>query len=243
MAGIWIMLALTLLVSMGLTWGLFRLMHMPCKRYGWLVVLGLPLSALVNIFVKAPIIKLAANMGGFSPQFSADAPFWFLVFAWLISPFTEELIKVLPLVIPQVKRVGKGTWSGLRVGFALGIGFGLGEAIYLAWQVSVVPDYAALPWYMFTGFLIERVEAIIAHGLMTAVACYGLWKGGLWRVGGLLIAMAMHAFLNAGAMAYQLGWVSVSFATLWTPLGVALDGFIVGWLNSRARREEDLAVG
>ena len=243
MHGILIMLALTLLVSMGLAWGMFRLMHMPCKHYGWLVVLGLPLSALVNLFVKAPVVKLFANMGGISPQLNDTSPFWFLMFAWLISPLTEELIKILPLVIPQVKRAAKGSWSGLRVGLALGLGFGMGEAVYLAWQVTQVPDYAAFPWYMFTGFLIERNFAIIAHGLMTAVACYGLWKGGLWRVAGLLIAMGLHAFLNAGAMAYQLGWVSVGFATLWTPFGVAVDGLVLGWLNTQARKEEEASAG
>jgi uncharacterized membrane protein YhfC len=86
---------------------------------------------------------------------------------------------------------------------ALGMGFGIGEAIFLAWNIAVSGVYEQYAWYMFTGFLGERIVVVFAHGFMTGMF---VWLAARRRpIRGFLAAAATHAMLNAGAMFYQLG--------------------------------------
>ena len=54
---IYIMAALTLALSLGLWGGLIYLFTGRQKRYFWLLVLGLPLSAIANLVFKAELAE------------------------------------------------------------------------------------------------------------------------------------------------------------------------------------------
>lgn len=176
-------------------------------RYAAFVPLALPLSAAVNVLVKGPVAKLVGSVAGIEPKLGLATPVWFLVFLFLLAPVFEELIKVLPAALPAVrKRIGTQA-DAFWVGMALGIGFGLGEAIYLAWGIARSGQYESYPWYAFTGFLNERLFVVFLHGFMTAIFLMLIARKK--AVLGFLAAAGTHALLNTGAMLYQLGLVPV----------------------------------
>jgi hypothetical protein len=175
------------------------------KRYLPYIALGLPLSAAVNLLVKAPIGEGVGRLAGIKPGLGLDTPVWFLLLLFMLSPVFEELIKVLPALLPPVRRAIAGPDDAFWVGMALGIGFGLGEAAYLAWGIAASGAYEKYAWYMFGGFMGERLFVVFLHGLMTALF---LWFAARKKpLLGYLVAMGSHALLNSTAMLYQLGLV------------------------------------
>lgn len=174
-------------------------------RYVAFVPLGLPLSAIVNLAVKAPLGTWVGAKAGIEPGLGAATPVWFLLFLFALAPVFEELIKLVPTVLPSVRNAARVPDGAFWTGMAIGIGFGLGEAAYLAWQIGASGAYEQYPWYAFTGFLGERLVVVFVHGFMTAVF---LRLVALRRpLVGFLAAAGIHALINAGAMLFQLGIV------------------------------------
>lgn len=174
-------------------------------RFIWLMPLGLPLSALVNLAVKAPLGAAVGEAFGVEPGRGLDTPVWFLVFLFMLAPVFEELAKVLPALLPRARAGIANASDALWTGMALGIGFGLGEVVYLAWQVAAAGAYTEYPWYAFTGFLGERLLVVFMHGMMTGVLFFVGRRVNLLL--GYLAAVGLHALLNSGAMLYQLAWL------------------------------------
>lgn len=197
------MAIITLLLSAALWCGMLWLYSGRTMRYARLVWLGLPLSAVVNLLVKGPIGQGVGEMAGIDPGLGLATPVWFLVLLFLLAPVFEELIKAAPALIPSVRRLIETPGDALWTGMALGIGFGLGEAAYLAWQVVAAGVYTEHPWYAFTGFLGERLIVVFLHGMMTGLLV--LIAKRRHPVLGYLAAMSAHAVLNSGAMLFQLG--------------------------------------
>jgi hypothetical protein len=213
-APIYIMAAVTLLLSAALWGGLLYVISGRNKKLLWLLLPGLPLSAFANLAVKRPLILWMGVTGGVEPGLGLASPLWFIVALSLVSPVIEEAVKVLPLLLPAVRRQVASLGSAICVGMALGISFGLGEAAYLAYNVAQAPDYAAYPWYAFTGYLSERMAVSLVHGLLTMLVVVGLWRGG-WRIlGGYLAAVLMHLVVNLGAILYQLEFIPSGAAGL-----------------------------
>lgn len=175
-------------------------------RFVNLVWWGLPLSALVNLLVKAPLGRWVGELADIKPGIGLDTPWWFLLFLFALAPVFEELVKLLPAVLPWVRRQMADPGDAFYTGMALGIGFGLGEALYIAYQVASSGAYEKYPWYSFTGYFGERLVVVFLHGFMTALF---LWFVARRKpVAGFLIAALTHAVLNSGAMLYQLGLVA-----------------------------------
>lgn len=204
------MAVITLVLSAALWCGMLWVYSGRTLRFVRLVWPGLPLSAVVNLLVKAPIGEGVGRFAGIESGLGLDTPVWFLLLLFMLAPVFEELIKVAPLLVPSVRRGMATADDALWTGMALGIGFGLGEAAYLAWGVISAGLYTEYPWYAFTGFLGERLIVVFMHGMMTAIFLR------IARAGrpllGYLAAMGAHAALNSGAMLYQLGvapgWVA-----------------------------------
>ncbi|MBN2247861.1 MAG: PrsW family intramembrane metalloprotease [Coriobacteriia bacterium] len=217
------MAVITVAFSAALWCGMLWLYSGRTMRFVRLVWLGLPLSAIVNLAVKGPLAKGVGELAGVEPGLGLETPVWFLVFLFLLAPVFEELIKAAPALLPAVRRHIGTPGDALWAGMALGMGFGLGEAIYLAWQVTVSGAYTEYPWYAFTGFFGERLLVVFMHGMMTGLL-FLIAKRGYW-VRGYLAAAGAHALLNSGAMLYQLelapGWAASA------SLGVMLIGFAV----------------
>lgn len=225
MPQIYIMAAITQVVALALWGGLIYLFTGRQKRYFWLLVLGLPLSAIANIILKPQALIIVGRAGHVQPGLGLAAPIWFLAIKVLIAPMVEEPIKVLPLLLRPARKMVTSRASALWVGFVLGISFGLGEAAFIAYAVAQIPDYASLPWYAYTGYLNERLMTCFAHGVLTAALVIGMQRGGRFTLYGFLTALGLHLFLNAPVVMYQFQWISFelyNFSLLIPFIGLAV---------------------
>lgn len=237
MAPIYIMALITIAASTLLWGGLLYALSGQQRRYLWLLLPGLPLSAAVNLLIKRPVATLVGQWANIPVGLGlAGTPVGFLVFLFLLAPVFEEAIKVTPLLLPPVRRLLTDRAGALWTGLGLGISFGLGEAAYLAYGVAQSPAYLGLPWYAFTGYLSERLVVCFVHGVMTAVVVTGLYRGGVYILWGYLGGVALHALANAGALFYQLGRLSPELAQASLLLTLVVDVGVFEFLRYRARQ-------
>lgn len=110
----------------------------------------------------------------------------------LYAPITEEPIKLWILLIPWFLN-NLNSNNAIRLGIAVGLGFGVGEIWLLALELAKNPAIASLPWYLLGGFINERVMVCLMHGVFTATALRQVSKH--FPIG-LLGAMAMHYLAN-----------------------------------------------
>ena len=216
MSGLLIMGSIVLAVGgVGWAWGIYALTR-NSRRYAVLIPVGLPMSTTVNLLVKAPLIMGVAAITGVPATLTAATPLGMILFLWLVSPFTEEAIKLVPLVIPAFrKRVLVDPNAALWSGLAVGVGYGLGEAAYLAYNLSSAPEFRDLPWYLFTGFFFERQLTLFVHGVLAAISYSGFQRGGRWRWAGYLGAAGLHGLTNVGAVLTRVGLLPAGIATVW----------------------------
>jgi hypothetical protein len=239
MHGIWIMAAITLVLSVVVWGGLILIISRRDPRYLLLGLLGLPLSAIVNLLIKSPLITAVTHSGGITTGLS-EAPVWYVIFIALVPPVTEELIKVVPLLIPQAKRLLDRGLGAFSAGMALGVGFGIGEALYLAYNISNSFVYAGLPWHVFTGYLFERFTVTFMHGVITAVFVLGLARGG-WRIAaGFLGAVFLHLLLNAPIILQIRGLISPTAMAIAYQLTLIAMAGIFALLYRHARRQSNV---
>jgi len=204
------------------------------KRYLYLLVLGLPLTWIMNLGLKPTAALLLGRITNIPPgQGLSNLPAWFLFSLFMLTPILEELIKVTPLLVPRVSRLIEDRASAFWAGLALGISFGVGEAAFVAYGVAQIPEYASLPWYALTGYASERFMICLWHGVMTSIFVMGLQRGGGWRVIGYLGAVALHALGNAAPMLAGLGYIPSWVAS------VSITGIFIlaAYLFERLRRQ------
>ncbi|MBM4429538.1 MAG: YhfC family intramembrane metalloprotease [Chloroflexi bacterium] len=239
MPPIYIMAVITLAVSAGLWGGLVYAWSGCDRHYLWLLLLGLPLSAFVNLMVKKPLVVFVGQAANVPPSQGLATPLWFIIFLLLVPPVTEEAIKLAPLLLPLARRRINSRSGALWTGLALGVSFGLGEAMFVAYGVAQSPQYAAYPWYAFTGYFGERMMVCFCHGVMTAVVIAGLQQGKARAVAGYLAAVGLHALLNLGPVLGQLGLLSATAAGLSLVPSLVVFTLIFEWLRRRAAHGRD----
>lgn len=200
-------------------------------------LLALPLSPLVNYFIKRPLLLGFSDLTGISLRLGPGTPWWFLLAIHWLAPLTEEAIKLTPLLVPAVRSQLAPRGSLVRLALALGLGFGLGEAWWIAWGVAASGQYATVPFYQFTGFMNERLLTTFVHGAMTGVALRGFERSvrhGLGAaVAGYAGAVLLHALANVGAALYQVGLIGplVAYSLL---VGTTV---LLAWILGRIYRE------
>lgn len=150
-------------------------------------LLTLPLQPLAFYLVRLPLNSLIVQ------AFPAGSFFYSLTTTFY-APLTEEPAKLLPLLLPFLTATIHPK-NFVRFAMALGLGFGIGEMWFVAEMVSRNPEYATMPWYLFGGYIFERLLVCFAHAGFTSVF--------LWRLGkksglgwGLLGAMGLHYLAN-----------------------------------------------
>ncbi len=149
------------------------------------LLIELPMCAVAFHLVRMPLDGLLEGVLG-----ETSATLGFLRSFW--APLTEEPAKLLPLLLPWIlRKVDKDSY--LRIGLALGLGFGLGEIWVVGGFVASNPSLANASWFLFSGFLFERLFVCLMHGAFTATALRWLGKG--FPVG-VLVAMALHFLGN-----------------------------------------------
>jgi hypothetical protein len=136
--------------------------------------LALPLSAIVNLAVKSPVIEqglFAWNI----PESLVQWPWWFAGLSLLLVGISEELFKLLPAMFLLFRRTMINPTGVAAMAAAVGFGFGIGEIWYLAWRLSAAqPEVASLPFYMLGGFMGERALAVWLHAILLQISLSGL---------------------------------------------------------------------
>jgi DNA-directed RNA polymerase subunit RPC12/RpoP len=175
----------------------------------------LPMEPLSFYLVRVPLDHwLTALLGSGSPTLRWLSTFY--------APLTEEPAKLLPLLIPAIRRdTNAGNFA--RYALAIGLGFGIGEMWFIAQLIASNPKFAGVPFYFFGGYLSERLMVCVFHSAFVAVALWQLRKRFVLGEAG---AMALHWLGNfpiflLASNAFALG------ATFW---GIALQVWILVYL-------------
>lgn len=232
MPGIYIMAVITIGLAAFLCVAFLNHLTHSNRRHYWLLLIGLPSSFIVNHWVKAPIITALAAWIGIPLKLSQEMPFWFIALILFTAPIFEEAIKLLPVALPASRNLLRDAPSSLWTGLALGMSFGLGEAAYIAYGVAQSPQYNSLPWYVFTGYAMERLAVTFAHGFMTAIATYGIYKGGRNALLGYFSAVGLHALINLGPLMLALKLTPAPVANMGTYI-IILASFLLFQRHSR----------
>lgn len=193
-------------------------LHINLKFSLLLSFVTIPLCPLVNLAIKKPFFQSAVKFLNISS--SPDSwPVWFLFISLFVAPFTEELIKVLPVFISKIREQIHSQINGYGVGFSLGYGFGIGEIWYLAWTFTMkMPEYANGPLYMIFGFSGERFLACLIHAFTTAILVAGIVQNKFLY--SYFIAVSFHALVNTGPLLYQAKIISLYLTGI--PISIAL---------------------
>jgi len=236
---IYIMAGITLGISAAFWGGMLYSFSGKQKRYFWLLILGLPLSAIANLLLKPQAVILVGQAAHVQPYLGLAAPVWFLAFKVLVTPLVEEPLKALPLLLRPVWKMVTSRASALWAAFALGVSFGLGEAVYLAYAIARIPDYAALPWFAYTGYMGERIFTCFMHGVLTAVLVTGIQRRGRYILYGLLAALGLHLLLNAPAALYQFNLIPLELYNISFMVPIIILAVIFERMRRAAREPVD----
>jgi DNA-directed RNA polymerase subunit RPC12/RpoP len=218
---IYIAAVVTTAVAVAIFGTLIRKLKLPANpRLLWFAALiVLPLEPISFYVVRVPLDHWLTGLFGFgSPTLRWISTFY--------APLTEEPAKLLPLLIPAIRRDITAANFG-RYAVAIGLGFGIGEMWFIAQVIASNPKFAGVPFYFFGGYLSERLMVCLFHSAFVGVA---LWQLRRRFVLGEAGAMGLHwlgnfpIFLMA-SNAFALG------ATFWAiTLQIWIIAYFVGAL-------------
>jgi hypothetical protein len=183
MHGIYIAAIVTTAGALAIFGSLIHKLRLPANERLLLLaaLIALPMQPLAFYFVRVPLDNWLATqlVHGSMP------------YQWLISlyaPVTEESAKLVPLLIPAICRDISGK-NFARYALAIGLGFAIGEMWFLAERIVRLPAYANVPWYLFGGYIGERLMTCVFHSAFVSVALWQLRRRFVLGVAG---AMALH---------------------------------------------------
>jgi hypothetical protein len=191
-------------------------------------LVALPLQPLVFYVVRLPIdgfVKTTFGLAG-----------WVVIVSLLYAPLTEEPAKWLAALVPSVRRAIAR--MPVQVALAVGLGFGIGEIWFLATALANSPNYPPgdPPFWMFSSFIVERLEVCFLHGVFVTLPFVQLARGRSFLLGGLA-GMTLHFLLNFPIYLAQIdafglgqaGWISVLL--FWVVAFVLAGAFFVRALS------------
>lgn len=164
MPGIYLAALLTAtLAAIGFGLLVARLRQPADQRCLWAAALvTLPLQPLVFYYLRVPLDHwLASRLDVSSPLYQALLS--------LYAPLTEEPAKLVPLLIPAIRRDLRPE-NFARYSLAIGLGFALGEMQFVAGRVAHHPTLSQLPFYQFGGFFGERLMTCVMHSAFVAIS-------------------------------------------------------------------------
>jgi RsiW-degrading membrane proteinase PrsW (M82 family) len=162
------------------------------------------------------------------------------VVALFYAPLIEEPAKWLVLALPAVRRA-LAPANAVPVALAIGLGFGLGEVWFLTQALVASPNYPDLPFWRFYGFVLERLEVCLLHGVFIALPVARMAQArSFWP--GALAGVALHFVTNfpiypAQIDVFRLGgpvWSIVLMA--WTASLTAAGAAMLVILHRRLQR-------
>ncbi len=178
MPGIYWAALITSVFCVAVWGGVIKAMPGPAPRGVILTALlvALPLQPLAYYLVRMPFHHWLSTFG--------EVSLWIAI---LYAPITEELAKLVPLLVPAVRRALTPE-NCARIALAIGLGFGLGEAWFIAYEDAKVEAIASLPFWLLGGYLGERFMVCCLHAAFVAFSLRWRW--------GILAAMLAHLGLN-----------------------------------------------
>lgn len=207
------------------------------KYYIIPLLIMLPGSAIINLGLKDWIFL---GLSQWSPNnnyvlFLVYFPIWVLIVG-----ITEELFKIIPIAIPRFKEEMKSSeLTKVQIGWSLGIGFGIGEIWYLAFLIALDPNFEGIRWFLFTGFLFERVLVVILHAGMTILTLYGFNKKKLWLT--IILGIISHGIIDYIAVAsLYLNEIYILFIIISIiSIPLIILAFIIAQSNDRKKKWKD----
>jgi hypothetical protein len=183
-------------------------------------LVALPLQPLMIYAVRLPIDGLLRNTFGIAGVVTIISLFY--------APLTEEPAKWLTAAVPKVRHAI--VKDPIFLALAVGAGFGIGEIWFLAHALIKSPGYPDLPFWMFGGFVIERLEVCFLHGALLIPPFYALASGRSFLLGGVA-GMVLHFLLNvpiylASINLFGLGENWKPLLLLWVLLFVVLGAIL-----------------
>lgn len=217
MAGIWIACALAVAVALLAVGGFLWRGATARERLalGLMLASQVPASWLVNVHVKLPLHN-AISPGVPDRDLYGWLSLWY-------APVTEEIAKALTVAVAALLgwlAAGARRRRAIDAAIAAGLGFAIGEMIFIAARVAAAPQFAALPWYNFGGFIAERLATAVWHPAFVALAAVALAKGWRWLPLGLLGAFVLHFIGNAPIHLANIGAFGIARET-WPPILLA----------------------
>ena len=215
MPGICIAAILTIALSLGLI-GLVIIKRLqPSDRiYAALGVMGGAIVFFGAFYLfRIPLDNAFQSLG-------QSYPAWYRFGVTLYAPLTEEPAKwiiLIPLFLAgKIGHENKGAWA-----ICLGFGFGMGEIVFLAQRIASDPHTLTMPWYLSSGFIVERLMVCFIHSALVLLAADALCYRKIW---GMLLPLVIHWLVNfpiylsyrypldtAGIVWEQLFWIWNSF--------------------------------
>lgn len=192
-------------------------------------LIALPLQPLMFHFVRLPIDGYLRTTWGIVG--------WATIASLFYAALTEEPAKWLGMAVPAVRRGVKNAPVGCAL--AAGAGFGLGEIGFLAQALVSSPGFPDLPFWMFSGFMLERLAVSFLHGAFLVPPFVAYARGRSFWLGGL-VGMVLHFLFNFPIYLAQIdlfGWGPTGWAialVLWMLAFVAGCVAMVRWFARRA---------
>jgi len=186
-------------------------------KYSWIkgkeylilcLIFSLPLSPIVNIFIKRPIFYFLHSFFNISVEFKNWPlwPMWLIFIVSIIGPICEEAIKLFPVII-LTKLFSVSGVGVYLLGILSGVGFGISEAWYAGYSLFKSPKYSEYATGLgnllglILGFAAERILAILAHWMLTAIVAYGILIKEPIKY--FFVAVLLHFLINIPAVLYQ----------------------------------------
>jgi hypothetical protein len=203
--GLIIMAAITIAIALG---GLVVLL---IRAADWrplaiAFAVALPLEPLMFVVVRLPLDGFLRTTFGMTG--------WVAIASLFYAPLTEEPAKWATAFVPAVRDAI--TRIPVQVALAVGLGFGIGEIGFLAYAIVAGPSYPSSnpPFWLFSGFLVERLEVCFLHGVFVVLPFVQLARKRSFLLGGLA-GMTLHFFLNFPIYLAQVDAFHLGVAT-WT---------------------------
>ncbi len=200
-------------------------------------LVALPLQPLAFYFLRLPIDGMVRAGFGLGTVWIVASQFY--------APLTEEPAKWLVLAVPAVRRALTPR-NAVPLALAIGFGFAIGEIWFLA--NALAPNTPDLPFWMFNGFMIERLEGLLpARDVRSTAGCQHRPRQIV--LAGAVTGMALHFITNfpiylARIDLFGLGAARWMTALLvWVALLTAAGIAAMCWLHRRlARAAKEAAV-
>lgn len=244
--GLTIAAAITTIIALaligGASWWSARAVDRRMLITAFLVML--PMQPLVFFLVRIPLI------GALQPLFGNES--WWPLALMSAAPLTEEPAKWLALLLPAVRRPGSYVFApgqfplrklgtadvqglapanAIPLALSVGLGFGIGEIWFVAHAYISSPNYPDLPFWMFGGFIVERIEVCFLHGVFVAWLFVRLARGqSFWP--GALAGIALHFAINfpvylMGIDAFGIGRINWSLVVTWWIVLLVVVGIVL----------------